>query len=713
MMYTEDYNDENEEEVETKEERTSYNSSSPKSLLKIVAVVILILILLALIYFVFFKGNGGIGKENKYTLTVSPENIVVPLGKTQNISYEVRNNGVVVPDAVVRLVVVDENIAKVDNTVLTGLSYGKTAIMATYVSTDGKSYQETKEVTVADGNPNVPITDVNFPSGDLQMPFNGSYNLNLGITPSNGYVENKVITSSNNNVVIVDKSGLITAVSEGEAVISVDINNGAYKKDILVFVSRDSEISKLVVSPTAIEISNPINKIKEGETTVLKYNITPSNADTDNIKWTSSNENILTIDYRGKVTALKPGITTVKVTTFNNISDSITIEVEKKEIVVESIELSINELSMMAGTSQMIIPVVNPIDATDRTLTYEIDNQLVATVTPSSDTSSVTITSVAAGTATLTIKASNGVSKTLTITVIGDEPDEPSGGGGGSCASCSKVACGAGEYCKCGKCVTCPSGNYCYNNKKTACAAGKGSVSGSSSYQDCSACAKGYYATGDGKGCVACPVGKTTKGSGSTSKNDCSVDETGGKCKSNEYYDGTKCVGCPSGYTNSGGATSISSCKMTVSAGQYVKTGGASKITACPAGTYSTVTSVNYGNTSSCKPCAKGYYQNKTGQGSCTKCPDGYTTSGTGSKNSSACNVTITVNPTPTSTTSSGCYAYQYKSGSTCYNCTAGYKCNGTTRTKCPAGTISVARSTSCSSCSTGKSNDARTQCIS
>ena len=715
-MYTDDYNDENEEEKEEVVEKTSnynYDSGSSKNYLKILAVVILVLILLGLLYFLFFKGKSGgsSSKEDKYALTVYPENIIVGLAKTQNISYEVRNNGIIVPEAVVRLTVIDENIAKVDNTILTGVNYGKTAIMATYVSPDGKSYQETKEVVVADGDPNTAITNVNFPDGDLQMPFNGTYNLNLGITPNNGYVENKVITSSNNNVVLVDNAGQITAVSEGEAIISVDINNGQFKKDILVFVSRDNEMSKLVVSPTEIKINNPPEKIKEGETASLKYTITPSNASTDSIKWTSSNENVLTVDYRGKITALKPGLATVKVTTFNNVTDSISIEVEKNVVEIQSIELSISDLTIEAGQSQMVVPIINPADATDKTLLYETSDPTIAMLTPSSDTSTLTIMALNPGTTVITIKANNStVTKTLNLTVLEAEP-EPSGGG--SCASCKNVSCGAGHYCHCGKCVNCPVGYYCANNTKTACPDGKSSAAGSSSYQDCGVCSKGYYL--NNRKCTACPVGKTTKGTGATSKSDCNVEETGGKCKSGEYYNGTKCTSCPSGYTNYGNATSISACQMTVASGYYLKTSGASKATACPAGTYSSAKIVNYGNTTSCTPCAKGYYQSKTGQSSCTKCEDGKTTSGTGSKNASACSIATTISPSPkpTSTTSTTtCKTTQYKVGSSCIDCTAGYKCNGTTRTKCPAGYISIAKSTSCSKCSTGKSNDARTQCI-
>jgi uncharacterized protein YjdB len=550
-MYTDNY-----EETESENESTTTykESNGSNNTVRIIIIVILILVLLALLYFVF-KGKIGKSKEpDKYVLTIYPETIVVPLGKSQNISYEIRKNNIIVPDASVRLTVVDETIASVDNTVLTGLKYGKTMVMATYVNADGKSFQETKDVTVADGNPDTPITGVNFPEGDLQMPFNGTYNINLGITPPNGYVENKVITSSNPNVVLVDNTGLVTAVSEGEAIITIDINNGAYKKDIMVYVTRNSEISKLVVSPTAISISNPVTKLKVGETANLKYTITPSNASIDSIKWTSSNEGVLTVDYRGKVTAIKEGLATVKVQTFNNLSDSISIQVEKKEVVISDISLSISDLTLTMGESQMIVPVINPADATDKGLIYSIDNPSIVQIVPSPDTSSVTLTPIAQGSAVLTIKASTGnATKTLNITVVGGNTDEPSGGGGGSCGKC-KTDCGAGKYCNCGKCAGCPAGSYCYNNKKTSCPAGKGSIPNSSSYQDCSNCSKGFYATGNGKGCVACPKGTTTKGVGSTSKNDCSIKVTPSptatpiKCNPGYYLSNGKCAICRKGY---------------------------------------------------------------------------------------------------------------------------------------------------------------------
>ncbi len=588
-MYTDDYSNE-EEVVEEKKPRDS------SKLLKIIGIVILIVLLLLLLFFVFKDRFGSSSKNDVYVLKIYPESIIIPRGKSENISYEVRKNGIVVNDAIVRLTIVDETIASVDNTMVTGIKYGKTMVTATYITPDGKSLQESNNLTIADGNPEVTVNSVSFPEGDLQMPFNGKYDLNIGINPPNGYIENKVITSSNENVITVDDNGAVTAISEGEATITIDINNGQFTRDIKVYVSRNNEISKLVVSPTSIIISNPIFKIKVDDTFVLKYTLTPSGASTDNIEWSSSNENVLSIDYRGKLTAHKEGLATIRVQTFNNISDSINIEVEKKEVAVSSIDLSFGELNMTVGEAQMLVPTVSPADATDKSLSYEISDPQVALITPSADTSSVTITPLSIGVAILTIKSnSTNITKTVNIVISNAVAPTPTSGGS-SCGSCSKVSCGAGKYCSCGTCRACPTGNYCYNNKKTACPAGKGSIANSSSYQDCSDCAKGYYSEGNGKGCVACPNGKTTKSTGSTSKNDCSV--------------------------------------------------------------------------------------------------------------------TITPTPTPKPTASNGCLLTQYMSGGVCHDCEAGYKCNGRTRTICPEGSISTKNSTTCTTCSTGKSNSTRTQCV-
>lgn len=722
-MYVDDNYDEN--------DNKNYENNSSPNLIKYIIIGVLVIGIIILLFFLFKgKGNSSSGNSNNYVVTLYPETLIVPLGKTQNISYDVRRDGVIIPDANVRIELADSSVAKVENKTLTGLSYGSTLMVVTYVADNGKSYQTTKEVSVAEGDPKTPITNATFPVGDLQMPLNGTYTLNVEVEPRNGYVENKTFKSLNTNVAIVDETGLVTSVSEGETVISIDINNGAFKKDIKVFVSNDNEISRLIISPTSISLDKTINKLKVGAKEVLKYTVLPENASIDNVKWTSSNEEVISVDTRGNINAKSVGTATVTVTAFNNISDSVNIEVESDVIEVTDITLDSTDTYLTVGESQTITPVIVPEDATEKALTYEISNSAIAVVVPSSDSSSATITGLTEGVAVLTIKSTKAnITKTMTITVSAASSDTPSGGGGGSsCSNKCKETCPSGQYCYCGKCKSCPGGNYCSGGKKIACAAGKGSVANSTMPSDCTSCAKGYYSTGNGKGCVACPTGKTTKSSGSTSKNDCSVNESG-TCKSGEYLDGSTCKACPSGYTSNGGKISKTNCYKTVPAGQYLKTVGGSSTTACPAGSYSGSKIVYYGNTSSCTDCAKGYYQNKTGQSSCVKCPDGKTTSGTGSKNSSACNVDATASPK--------CSAGQYKDSSgNCKSCPSGYtssagstsinKCYktvpagsgmiGGTIYKCPANMYSSSsrkgyygKDSRCTSCPSGSSTNGRT----
>ena len=548
-MYTDDVNEEKYEDTSNQQ----YNSSSYSSL-KILIIIILVIIAIGLIIFAISKGKGGGSKTNNYVISIYPENIVVPLGGTENISYEVRNNNEIVTDAVVRLKSEDESIAKVDNLMVTGINYGKTILTIVYTDDSGKTIQDIKEVTVADGDPSVKLENVIFPDGDLQLPPNGEYDIKISTEPDNAYVENKKFVSSNSNIVSVDEFGKVTAINEGEAAITINVNNGEFKKVLKVYVNSGNDQPSIVISPDKITIDDAPTTLKEEETSVLKYTITPENA-SGKVTWSSSDNNIMTVDEYGKVTAIKEGVATIKVTTFNGLSNSVRIQVEKKEVLVTDINLSVSDVSITVGQTEMLVPTVVPSDATDKTLTFESTNTAIVMVNSNGD-ATATITGAMEGTATIIIRSSNGIEKTLNVTVGAAEPTPSSsgGGGGGSCGSCYNVTCGTGKYCSCGKCYSCPGGSYCYGNKKYSCPAGKGSVANSSSYSDCTACAKGYYSTGNGKGCIACPSGKTTKSSGATSVSECNVTATptptpaASKCAPGYYKLSGVCTICRKNY---------------------------------------------------------------------------------------------------------------------------------------------------------------------
>ena len=128
--------------------------------------------------------------------------------------------------------------------------------------------------------------------------------------------------SSNNKVAKVNKNGKITGVKKGTATITVTTVKGA-KVTVKVVV-------KEVKIPTKkIKVSN-VKKgklsLKSGKSFGLNVVITPSNS-TDAVKYTSSDNKIVTVDKNGKIKAVKKGKAKVTITS-GKIKSVITVTVK-------------------------------------------------------------------------------------------------------------------------------------------------------------------------------------------------------------------------------------------------------------------------------------------------------------------------------------------------------------------------------------------------
>ncbi len=120
----------------------------------------------------------------------------------------------------------------------------------------------------------------------------------------------------------------------------------------------DESVSLLSLDKTSVELT-------EGDETTLTATITPENATNKNITWTSSDENIVTVD-NGKVTAIKEGTATIAVTTEDG-NKSATCEVIvfadeiMKEMCVNAFdtngngELSYKEAEAITDLSKMVL----------------------------------------------------------------------------------------------------------------------------------------------------------------------------------------------------------------------------------------------------------------------------------------------------------------------------------------------------------------------
>lgn len=147
--------------------------------------------------------------------------------------------------------------------------------------------------------------------------------LTATITPSNATNKNVSWKSSNNEIATVNSSGEVTAVKTGTVDIIAVSSNGL-ENSISIAVTQP---------PTEIKINENIKELEIDESKVLTAIVNPSDAFDKTVEWQSSDNEILTIDKEGKITAKKAGKAIIAVTSVNGLNDSIEIIVkEPKQI---------------------------------------------------------------------------------------------------------------------------------------------------------------------------------------------------------------------------------------------------------------------------------------------------------------------------------------------------------------------------------------------
>lgn len=155
-----------------------------------------------------------------------------------------------------------------------------------------------------------------------------------------------------------------------------------------------------------------------GENIWLNSIINPEDATNKNLKWTSSNLEVASLEsdegLYNHVIAHIPGeaVITVSATDGSGVSASCKITVRPN--LVSDIGLNYYSLDLTIGTSRQIEAYVYPEEATDKTLRWESSNPSVATVDESGN-----VTAVSAGEADITASATDGsgISASCHITV--------------------------------------------------------------------------------------------------------------------------------------------------------------------------------------------------------------------------------------------------------------------------------------------------------
>lgn len=208
-------------------------------------------------------------------------------------------------------------------------------------------------------------------------------------------------TSSDPNVLTVDENGNITAVGIGTAEVAMSSKDGKI---------TTSKVVEVVVTPVSLDMVDKITLTKEKNSKAkLEAVVQPEDATHVEIEFTSSNEDVATVNSDGEINAVDVGEATI---TANIKETDLTAECVVTVVPdIESIELSDTSLKLKKDGTAQLTATANPDGASIDGIAFASDAPDVATVDEKGN-----VTAIADGKATITASVGD-VSAECVVTV--------------------------------------------------------------------------------------------------------------------------------------------------------------------------------------------------------------------------------------------------------------------------------------------------------
>lgn len=242
-----------------------------------------------------------------------------------------------------------------------------------------------------------------------------SLKLNYGVTPSNVDKKAKKMTfkTSKKKIATVDKKGTIKGKKPGKAKITMQSAGGSAKATVKV------SVVKKLTAVKSVALSASTLALNTGASETLTATVAPAKATAKKVYWVSSNTEVATVK-NGQVTAVADGTATITAyasdSSKKKASCTVTVTTPAPaptEVAVESVTVTPASLTLKANAAPaQLAAVVAPENATNKTVTWSVDNAAVAAV----DAAGV-VTPVSGGKAIVTATA-GGKTATCEVTVI-------------------------------------------------------------------------------------------------------------------------------------------------------------------------------------------------------------------------------------------------------------------------------------------------------
>lgn len=248
------------------------------------------------------------------------------------------------------------------------------------------------------------VAMVELEEKEITLNIGDEKELTAKITPDNA--TNKKVTwiSNNDTVVKVDTNGKITGLSVGRAIITVKTDDSNRTDTCTVRVVDQNNVSSNNVDAIGVSLSKSSLSMLKGDSYHLVATIKPVNATNKSVIWSSSNENIVTVDNNGKIMAKETGKATITVKTKDGgKTATCQITVFAEAIPVTGVVLNRSEVTLLKGDSVTLSAKLTPDNATNNNVTWTSSRPEVAKVDENG-----LVTGLKAGKTTIMVKTKDG-----------------------------------------------------------------------------------------------------------------------------------------------------------------------------------------------------------------------------------------------------------------------------------------------------------------
>ena len=294
----------------------------------------------------------------------------------------------------------DESIVTVENGTITGVALGTAKVYATSVA--DALLTDTCLVTVE----SIAVTGVALDQVSLTLEHAATGTLVATISPADASDKSVAWTSSDETVATV-ADGVVTAIAEGTAVITVTTTDGTFTATCDVTVNPAP-----TVDVTGVTLDQATLDLAMTETATLVATVAPVDAADPSITWTSSDDAVTTV-VDGVVTGVAAGTATITVTTTDgSFTATCDVTVTAAAIAVTGVTLDQATLSLAMTETATLVATVAPDDATDASVVWSSSDDAIATVADG------VVTAVTVGDATITVTTTDGTfTATCAVTV--------------------------------------------------------------------------------------------------------------------------------------------------------------------------------------------------------------------------------------------------------------------------------------------------------